>query len=124
MIKKTFAPQVKKYYSPEEKKRIVQDLRSGLKTVRDTSRKYRLTNERIAKWNRWYAKTQLLSYFRQKFTPPMADKDKKIQQLQHQLKHAKQHIDRLEVTNEALQMVIELAEKQLGMDIRKKSGSK
>jgi hypothetical protein len=46
------------------------------------------------------------------------------QELKKQLLEAQAQIDKLQLKNRALKTMIDIAEKQLNVDIRKKSGSK
>ncbi|WP_302042746.1 hypothetical protein [Rhodocytophaga aerolata] len=47
-----------------------------------------------------------------------------VEELKKQLLEAQAQIDKLQLKNTALETMINIAEKQLNVDIRKKSGSK
>jgi cell division protein FtsB len=47
-----------------------------------------------------------------------------VEELKRQLLEAQAQIDKLQLKNTALETMINIAEKQLNVDIRKKSGSK
>ena len=54
----------------------------------------------------------------------MTSKDQQIEQLKKQLLLLQKHAQQLELKNCALEKVIDLAQKELKVDIRKKSGSR
>ncbi len=108
----------KKSYSPLEKRKIVEEVRSGYYSFERTSEKYILPKKRIRKWNRWYFKIRLLRHFRAKPIPMKKNPDQQIQQLKKQLLEAQALNEKLQLKNTALETMINIAEKQLDINIR------
>jgi hypothetical protein len=54
----------------------------------------------------------------------MKNANQQLERLKKQLLEAQAQIDKLQLKNTALETMINIAEKQLDIDIRKKSGSK
>ena len=114
----------KKCYSPLEKRKIVEEVRSGYYSLGQASEKYILPKRKIRKWNRWYFKIRLLGHFKAKPIPMKKNTDQQVEQLKKQLQEAQAQVEKLQLKNTALETMINIAEKQLDINIRKKSGSK
>ena len=114
----------KKCYSPLEKRKIVEEVRSGFYSFEQASEKYILPKKRIRKWNRWYFKIRLLGHFKAKPYPMKKTTNQEVEKLKKQLQEAQVLNEKLQLKNTALETMINIAEKQLDIDIRKKSGSK
>jgi transposase-like protein len=124
MTKKKLTKTAKKPYSPLEKRKIVEKVRSGFYSLQKAGKKYILSKTKFSKWNRWYFKIRLLSHFKPKPFPAMKKAKQSVEELKKQLVEAQAQIDKLQLKNIALETMINIAEKQLNVDIRKKSGSK
>ncbi len=124
MNKKKLSKTKKKSYTPLEKRKIVEEVRSGFYSLGEASEKYILPKRKIRKWNRWYFKIRLLGHFRPKPLLMKKNSDQQIQQLKKQLLEAQAQVDKLQLKNTALETMIDIAEKQLNVPIRKKSASK
>jgi transposase len=85
-------------------------------------RQYQLSRSVLQRWNRWYFKTRLLKYLKPKF--PILKSREDPNQMKQQLKEAQAQLELLKLNNEALETMISIAEKELKINIRKKSGSK
>ena len=114
----------KKSYSPFEKRQIVEEVRSGYYSLGKARKKYILSKTKFNKWNRWYFKIRLLRHFTPKASSIMKKSDHQIEQLKRQLLEAQALNKKLELKNMALETMIDIAEKNLQIDIRKKRGSK
>ncbi len=124
MIKKKLTKSTKKSYSPFEKRKIVEEVRSGFYTLKQSRKKYIFSKTIFCKWNRWYFKIRLLRHFKPKLFLTMKKAKQSVDELKKQLLEAQAQIDKLQLKNTALETMINIAEKQLNVDIRKKSGSK
>ena len=100
---------------------LVDEIRSGMLSIQQSSRQYQLTGSVLQRWNRWYFKTRLLKYVQPLAFAPMKSSE---DQLKQQLKEAQAQLEQLKLKNAALETMISIAEKQLKIEIRKKSGTK
>ena len=124
MNKNKLSKPTKKSYSPFEKRKIVEEVRSGYYSLGQASKKYTLPKRKIRKWNRWYFKIRLLRHFRAKPFQAMKNPNQQVEELKKQLLEAQALNKKLQLKNTALETMIDIAEKQLDINIRKKSGSK
>jgi hypothetical protein len=75
----------KKSYSSKTKSLLVEEIRSGMLSIRQSSRQYQITGSILQHWNRWYFKTRLLKYLSPiKFAAMNPAED--AHQLRHRLK--------------------------------------
>jgi transposase len=124
MNKKKLSKSSKKSYSPFEKRKIVEEVRSGFYCIDQASEKYILPKRKIRKWNRWYFKIRLLRHFKPKPLPMKKTTNQEVEQLKKQLLEAQALNEKLQLKNIALETMVNIAEKELNIDIRKKSGTK
>lgn len=119
MNKRELKSNVKEAYSSKEKRRMVEEIRSGLLSLRQSTQQHHVSVSVLQKWNRWYFKTRLLQYYR-----PQSSSLMTLNQLKRQLQAAQAQLAPLQLQNTALETMIKVAEKQLKIDIRKKKRSK
>ncbi len=124
MIKRKLSKSTKKSYSPFEKRKIVEEIRCGFYSIGQAGEKYILPKRKLRKWNRWYFKIRLLAHFQTKVLPMKKTTNQQVQDLQKQLLQAQALNKKLQLKNTALETMIDIAEKQLDISIRKKSLSK
>ena len=111
----------KRRFSSKKKCKLVEEIRSGMFSIQQSTRQYQLTGSVLQRWNRWYFKSRLLKYVQPlAFSPMKSSED----QLKQQLKEAQAQLEQLKLKNAALETMISIAEKQLKIEIRKKSGTK
>ncbi|WP_146153704.1 hypothetical protein [Adhaeribacter arboris] len=103
---------------------MVEEIRSGLLSLRQSIQQHQVPGSVLQKWNRWYFKMRLLKYYRPKSAFLMAPSQPTVEQLKQQLAEAQAQLAQVKLQNTALETMIKVAEKQLNIDIRKKSGSK
>jgi len=124
MNKRELKETAKNRYSSKAKRKIVEELRSGMLTIRQSTKRYQLSVRVLQDWNRWYYKTRLLKYFRPKSSLLMEPSPTSVEQLKQQLAAAQAQLAQEKLKNTALETMISVAEKQLKIEIRKKYGSK
>lgn len=124
MNKRELKENVKRSYSSTKKRKIVEELRSGMLTIRQSTKQYQVSVSILQDWSRWYYKTRLLKYFRPKPSLLMAPTQTTLEQLKRQLSEAQAQLAQEKLKNTALETMISVAEKQLKIEIRKKYGSK
>jgi transposase len=113
-------------FEPSFKRKVVQELYSGLLSLSEIGRKYNLGNSTITRWEQWYKEDQ------EQLLPSTAmkssDKEPEItvadlsapqrnESLEEELRQAKLKIICLET-------MIDVAEQTLQIEIRKKPGTK
>jgi len=59
MNKKEFKENDSKRYSSKAKRKMVEELRSGMLTIRQCAKQYQVSVRVLQDWNRWYYKTRL-----------------------------------------------------------------
>jgi hypothetical protein len=102
---------------------LVEEIRSGMLSIRQSSRQYQITGSILQHWNRWYFKTRLLKYLSPNKLVDMNPAED-AHQLRQRLKAVQDELEQLQLKNKALGTMISVAEKEFKIDIRKKSGSK
>ncbi len=129
MTKKKLTKSTTKSYSPLEKRKIVEEVRYehsrslGFYSFAQARKKYILSKTKFSRWNRWYFQIRLLPHFKPKLFPTMKKAKPSVEKLKKQLVEAQAQIDKLQLKNTALETMINIAEKQLNVDIRKKSSA-
>ncbi len=118
MIKRKLTKTTKKSYSPFEKRKIVEEIRSGFYSIGQAGEKYILPKRKLRKWNKWYFKIRLLAHFQTKVLPMKKTTNQQVQDLQKQLLEAQALNKKLQLKNTALETMIDIAEKQLDISIR------
>jgi hypothetical protein len=103
---------------------MVEEIRSGMLSLRQSIQQHHVSGSVLQKWNRWYYKIRLLKYYRPKPSLLMAPSQPTVEQLKQQLAEAHAQLAQVKLQNTALEAMITVAEKQLNIEIRKKSGSK
>ena len=113
----------KRRFSSKKKSIAVEEIRSGMLSIQQSTRQYQITGSVLQRWNRWYFKTRLLKYIQPlAFSPMKSNEDPN--QLKQQLKEAQAQLEELKLKNAALETLISVAERELKIEIRKKSGTK
>jgi len=112
-------------YSESFKRRVVAEVESGLITKEAARRKYNIGGKStVLKWCRKYGK---LSGGRINAEEPMPDKDellKELELLRKQNSELCKKLEDAELKAFALEKLIEVAERKLGVEIKKKIGAK
>ncbi len=124
MNKRELKSNRKESYSSKEKRIMVEEIRSGMLSLRQSIQQHHVSGSVLQKWNRWYYKIRLLKYYRPKPSLLMAPSQPTVEQLKQQLAEAHAQLAQVKLQNTALEAMITVAEKQLNIEIRKKSGSK
>jgi hypothetical protein len=124
MNKRKLKRNTKQTYSSKEKRIMVEEIRSGMLSLRQSIQQHQVSGSVLQKWNRWYFKIRLLKYYRPKSTFLMTSSQTAVEQLKRQLQEAEAQVTQLKLQNTALETMVSVAEKQLKIDIRKKYGSK
>ena len=124
MNKRKLKGNTKEAFSSLEKRRIVEEIRSGMLTIKQSTQQYQLSVRVLQAWNRWYYRTRLLRYYRPRPSFLMKPSQTTVEQLKQELAEAHAQLAQVKLQNTALETMITVAEKQLNIEIRKKYGSK
>ena len=120
MNKRAIKGNAKETFSSTEKRKIVEEIRSGMLTIKQSTKQYQLSVSSLQDWNRWYYKTRLLKYYRSQPSLLMAPSRTTVEQLKQQLAEAQ--VAQVKLQNTALETMIKVAEQQYKIEIRKKYG--
>lgn len=114
----------KTYYPVRTKKQAVQMVTAGLLSEQDACQKFRISLKLLHQWQRWYHQYFLQPLLNSK---TMAKKkltdQEKIEQLQKQLEESQQQLKYEKLRSKALDKMIDIAEEDLNISIRKKRGA-
>jgi translation initiation factor 2B subunit (eIF-2B alpha/beta/delta family) len=106
-----------------EKRWLVRELETGRMTIGEAKERlmefYKDPSSLLHTWRKKYASDIVLTL------PIMTEKEKqKVEALREQLKKAEKQLEDAQMKNIALETMIDIAEEQLKISIRKKSGPK
>lgn len=117
----------KKYKTALFRRRTIERLRLRMVTEQQVLTQFGISRTLLNQWNRTYQRYQLSWWFKPARFPrfvmkkPIVDP---LQALQKQLAETEAALHQERLKNQALQAVIEVAENEFNIPIRKKSGSK
>ena len=115
----------KPYYPIRTKKQAVQMVAAGLLTEEQACQKFKISRRLLLHWQKWYDR-----FFLQSQTNPesmankkLSDKEK-IKQLEQRLKDSEQQLKYEKLKREGYETMMDIAEEEFSIQIRKKSGAK
>lgn len=103
---------------------IVELCRSGIFSERQLLDELRISRTSLRAWHRRYARRRLRRWFSNKTDLSMRSESEQLTVLRQQLAASEKEIQRLKLKNEGLEIMIDIAENQYKMPIRKKPGPK
>ena len=127
MTENKLALSQQKYKTAVFRRRIIERLRLQMVTEQQVLTELGISRTLLNQWNRTYQRYQLVWWFKPARFPrfvmkkPITDE---VQALKQKLADTEAALKQERLKNQALTSVIELAEQQLNLPIRKKSGSK
>lgn len=110
-----------RYFSNSFKKQKVKEIEQNLVTIAEISREYQVSRSSIYKWIYKFSKHRKKGV--KQVIESMSD-TKKIAALKKQIKELERKVGQKQIEIEFKEKMIELAEEQYGIDIKKNSGSK
>ena len=117
-----------KKYSEEFKWQVVQEVLQGKLTKTEAKIKYGIKGKSaILQWMRKFQGDSILSEKERVILLPMKEltaEQQRIQELEKELEKLRKQLEYAEIKAETFEKVIEIAERELKIDIRKKSGTK
>ena len=111
----------RRYFSKEFKQKKVSEIDRHLTTVSEVSRVYQVTRSSVYKWIHLYS-TQLKRGTRQVIE--VKSDTRKIEALKEKVKELEQLLGQKQIEIEFHKKMVEIASEEVGIDIKKKFGSK
>ena len=108
-------------------RKVVQDYLGGQQSIREVSERYNLTYGSVTGWVRRFGADIENENAQEEVALPAMPEEGKIEGLDELQKKNEELLKKLEHANlkvSGLEIMIDIAEQQLGVDIRKKSGTK
>lgn len=112
---------IQRYFSEDFKKKKVREIEGGLATIAQVAREYQVTRTAVYKWLYKY------SAMRKKNIKQVVEAKSdtvKLTQLRDEVREMERLIGQKQIAIDFLEKMIELAEKEYGIDIKKKYSSK
>ncbi len=109
-----------RYFSEALKRKCVRDIERNRATVLEISKQYEVSCAAVYKWVHKYS--GYLKKGVKQVLEPMSD-TKKIKELKERIKELERMVGQKQVQVEFYEKMIDLTEKDLGIDIKKKGGS-
>jgi transposase len=113
-------PRVQRYFAEEFKIKKVREIEQNLTTVSEIEREYSVTRKAVYKWIYKYSTMRKKSI---KQVVEAKSDTVKISRLKDELKEMERTIGQKQIKIEFLEKMIELAEQQYGIEIKKKFSS-
>jgi transposase len=108
-------------------RKVVQDYLAGHQSVREVAERYNLTQGSVSGWVRRFSADVENENAKEQVALPTMPEERKTEESDELKKQNEELLKRLEHANlkiSGLEIMIDIAEQQLGVDIRKKSGTK
>lgn len=110
-----------RYYSESFKKKKVEEIEKNYVTVSEINKEYHVSRTSVYKWIYKYS---LMRKKQERQVIELKSDTKKIKHLEARIKELEQIIGQKQILIDFKEKMIELAEEQYGIDIKKKYGSK
>ena len=120
-FKKQFDQTRLRTFSESIKKEVVRKIENNLLTVHEASTGYQVSRTSVYKWV--YKYSSLYSKGHRQIIEPMSS-SKQIKALKDKIKELEQIVGKKQIELDFLNKMIEITEEDLGIDIKKKVGSK
>ena len=120
-IKKHFDQRRLRTFSEPIKKEVVRKIENNLLTVSEASLQYQVSRTSVYKWVYKYSSLYAKGY--RQIIEPMSS-SKQIKVLKDRIKELEQIVGQKQIELDFLNKLIDITEVDLGIDIKKKAGSK
>jgi hypothetical protein len=114
----------KNYKNSKFRSQVVELCRSGIFSDQQLLSQLKISRTSLKAWHRWYIRYRLGRWLKTKPRIPMRKESDELLVLKQQLAAVEKENQRLKLKNEGLEIMINIAEKQFNIPIRKKSGPK
>ena len=112
----------KNYKNSKFRPQVVELCRSGIFSDQELLSQLKIPRTSLKAWHRWYMRYRLGRWLKTKPRVPMKKESNELSALRQQLDAVEKENQRLKLKNEGLEIMINIAEKQFDIPIRKKSG--
>lgn len=119
-FKKSFDTRLNRTFGEKFKKDIVKRIENNEHSVRDVSELYGVSRTAVYKWVYKYSILYQKGY--KQIVEPMSS-TKKVKELQDRIKELERAVGQKQMKVDFLEKLIEIADDELGIDIKKKAGS-
>lgn len=114
----------KNYKNSKFRSQVVELCRSGIFSDQQLLSQLKISRTSLKAWHRWYVRYRLGRWLRTKPHVPMKKESDELLALRQKLAAVEKENERLKLKNEGLEIMINIAENQFDIPIRKKSGPK
>ena len=114
----------KNYKNSKFRSQVVELCRSSIFSDQQLLSQIKISRTSLKAWHRWYMRYRLGRWLRTKSRVPMKKGSDELLALKQKLATVEKENERLKLKNEGLEIMINIAEKQFDIPIRKKSGPK
>lgn len=115
----------KPHYRSDFRRKVAQEVVSGILTQQLAAEKYSVSVKLVRQWIRWYKRNYIEPHLKPMKPKQSNTKEKdRIQQLEKQLKEAQKALRESELKNKLLDEMINFAEDEFNVPVRKKAGSR
>jgi transposase-like protein len=118
-FKKSFDKRMSRNFGEKFKKDIVKRIENNEYSVRDVSELYGVSSTAVYKWVYKYSILYQKGY--KQIVEPMST-TKKVKELQNRIKELERAVGQKQMKVDFLEKLIEIADDELGIDIKKKAG--
>jgi hypothetical protein len=114
----------KNHKNSKFRSQVVELCRSGIFSDQQLLSQLKISRTSLKAWHRWYFRYRLGRWLKARPHVPMKKESDELLALKQKLAAAEKENARLRLKNEGLEIMINIAEKQFDIPIRKKSGPK
>ncbi|WP_426293512.1 hypothetical protein ACN9ML_06285 [Dyadobacter endophyticus] len=114
----------KNYKNSKFRSQVVELCRSGIFSDQQLLSQLKISRTSLKAWHRWYFRYRLGRWLKTKPRVPMKKESDELLALKQKLAAVEKENERLRLKNEGLEIMINIAERQFDIPIRKKSGPK
>lgn len=112
------------YYPVKFRWKTIQQIEVGILDEHQACKKYGITIILIRKWRKQYFKRHIQPYLNSKPMKPKQSQAEKIKALEKQLKQTQKALEDEKLKSRAYEIMIDIAENELNIPVRKKHGPK
>ncbi len=105
-------------------RKVVESYRAGFVSSKELKTDLHMDFKRVRQLNRWYFKHRILPYLKPKRRKPMKPEINKVKDLEAKIKWLEKENEMLRMKSIAWETLVDIAEKQFDISIKKKFASK
>jgi len=107
------------------KRQVVKDYLEGNESAREIGKRYGIKNQRIFDWIKHHGKAfGLCDELRKQEAPMTTEEQKEFERLRTENARLQEQLKLSEMKGKALEIMVEIAKEELGVDIRKNFGAR